>query len=54
MLDMFALMLNIHSKQAENDSYKSEIKETTRRLEAVEAKIGGEHEIAAPPPTSRL
>ena len=46
MLDMFALMLNIHSKQSENDDKRSEIKQTSSRLAAVKAKVGGEHEVA--------
>ena len=39
-------MLNIHSKQSENDDIRSEIKQTSSRLAAVEAKVGGEHEVA--------
>ena len=46
MLDMFAIILNIHSKQSETDNVKTEIKQANARLDAVEAKIGGEHDVA--------
>ena len=46
MLDMFALMLNIHSKQSETDLVKSEIKHANTRLDAVEAKIGEKDDVA--------
>ena len=46
MLDMFALMLNIHSKQSETEEFKTELKHTNARLEAVEAKIGGINEVS--------
>ena len=41
LLDMFALMLNLQSKQTENDEMRSELQHNTVRLDAVEAKIGG-------------
>ena len=46
MLDMFALMLNIHSKQSETDEVRSEINHANARLDAVEAKIGGPDDIS--------
>ena len=46
LLDMFALMLNIHSKQSETESFSSDIKQANTRLDAVEAKIGGVNDVA--------
>ena len=44
--NMYALMLNLYSKQAESDSLKSEVQLANSRLDAIEAKIGGPNEIA--------
>ena len=33
LMDMFALMLNLHSKQSENDDVRSEVKQNTSRLD---------------------
>ena len=46
MLNMFALILNIHSKQSETEAVKIEVKQASSRLDAVEAKIGGPDEVA--------
>ena len=46
MLNMYALMINIHSRQSEIDILKSDLNQTNRRLEAVEAKIGGPEDIS--------
>ena len=46
LMDMFALMLNIHSKQAENDELRTDIKSNTSRIDSIEAKIGGSDEVS--------
>ena len=46
MLDMFALMLNIYSKLSETDLLRSEIKKVNNRLDALEAKVGDDKEVA--------
>ena len=46
LLDMFALMLNLQSKQTENDEMRSELQHNTVRLDAVEAKIGGINDVS--------
>ena len=46
LVDMFALMLNIHSRQTEVDTMKVTLDNTIKRLEAVEAKIGTSDEVA--------
>ena len=46
MLDMYALMINIHANQSETEVIKSELLKTNSRLDAVEAKIGGADEIS--------
>ena len=46
LLDMFAVILNIHSKQSDNDKLKGKVDETISRLEAVEAKVGDTEEVA--------
>ena len=46
LMDMFALMLNIHSKQSENDELRVEIKSNTTRLDSIEAKIGGIDDVS--------
>ena len=46
LMDMFALMLNIHSKQSENDELCSELQHNTLRLDSVEAKIGGINDVS--------
>ena len=45
-LDMFALMLNIHSKMSETDAVRCEVKKATTRIEALEAKVGGMDEVS--------
>ena len=49
MLDMFAFMLNIHSKQSETKEIKTEINQNSARLNAVEATIGGTNEVSEKP-----
>ena len=44
--DMFALMINIHSRQTEIDSLKVNLEHTNKRLDAVKAKIGSCDEVA--------
>ena len=46
LMDMFALMLNIHSKQSENDEFRVEVKSNTSRIDSIEAKIGGKDDIS--------
>ena len=46
MLDMFALILNIHSKQSETEEVKNELKHANKRLDAVEAKIGDINDVS--------
>ena len=46
LLDMFAVMLNIHSKQSETEDIRIKIEETISRLESVEAKVGDTKEVA--------
>ena len=45
-LDMFALMLNIHSKMSETDAVRCEVKKATTRIEVLEAKVGGVDEVS--------
>ena len=46
LLDMFAVMLNIHSKQSETEVFRQKIDETISRLESMEAKVGNAEEVA--------
>ena len=46
LLDMFAVMLNIHSKQSETEDFRLKIDETISRLESMEAKVGNAEEVA--------
>ena len=45
-LNMYALMLNIHSKMPETEALRYEIKKVNNRLDALEAKIGDGSEVA--------
>ena len=45
-LDMFALMLNIHSKMSETDAFRSEVTKANTRIDALEAKVGGINEVS--------
>ena len=45
-LDMFALMLNIHSKMSENDAFRCEFIKANTRIDALEAKVGGINEVS--------
>ena len=45
-LDMFALMLNIHSKMSDTEAVRCELKKATTRLDALEAKVGDDKEVA--------
>ena len=45
-LNMYALMLNIHSKLPETEALRYEIKKVNNRLDALEAKIGDGSEIS--------
>ena len=46
LLDMFAVMLNIHSKQSETEVFRQKIDETISRIESMEAKVGNAEEVA--------
>merc|ERR1719318_2539252 len=46
LTDMFAMMLNVVSKQSENDDIKDEVKNNTSRIKDLEAKVGGQDEIS--------
>ena len=46
LLDMFAVMLNIHSKQTETEVFRLKFDETIARMEAIEAKVGDAKEVA--------
>jgi len=46
LTDMFAMMLNVVSKQTENDDIKEEVKSNTSRIQDLEAKVGGKDEIS--------
>ena len=46
MLDMLALVLNIYSKLSETDTFQCEIKKAHSRLDALEAKVGDDKEVA--------
>ena len=46
LMDMFALLLNLQSKQSENDEIRSEVQQNTSRLDSIEAKIGGPDDVS--------
>ena len=46
LMDMFALLLNVHSKQSENDEIRSEVQQNTSRLDSIETKIGGPDDVS--------
>ena len=45
-LDMFALMLNIHSKMSETDAFRNDVKKAHTRIDALEAKVGSMNEVS--------
>ena len=46
IVGMCGLMLNINSRLAGAENVQEELKKVERRLDAVEAKVGGPHEVA--------
>ena len=46
MLDMFALMLNIHTKQSKTKKNETELNHDSARLDAAEAKIDGINKVS--------
>ena len=46
LTDMFGMMLNVLSKQSENDNIKSEVKSNSSRIQELEAKVGGPEQIS--------
>ena len=46
LTDMFGMMLNVVSKQAESDNLKTEVRGNTDRITELEAKVGGPDQIS--------
>ena len=46
MADMYGMLLNVLSKQSENDAFKQEIKDHGFRIRELEAKVGDSSEIS--------
>ena len=44
--DMYGMLLNVLSKQTENDGIKQEVKSNSERIRELEAKVGNADEIS--------